>query len=41
VPRDEVRALVDGEPSFTRTLLYVVADRLHATIEGIPSPEVG
>jgi CRP-like cAMP-binding protein len=40
VPRDELQTLVDQEPAFTRALLLVVAERLHATIEGYPTAEV-
>jgi CRP-like cAMP-binding protein len=40
VPRDEFDVLVEQEPAFTRALLSVVAERLHATVEGHPVAEV-
>jgi CRP-like cAMP-binding protein len=41
VPREEFEDLVDSEPAFTRSLLLVVAERLHDTIEGHPAASVG
>jgi CRP-like cAMP-binding protein len=40
LPRDDFVWLVDTELPFARAVLRLVAQRLHDTIEGYPTPEV-